>query len=187
MLFCIILKVARLLGKKITNKVNSKKMKPELKNVLLGILIMTGMVISTDLMAQSSCAQSGEDKVACAKGQKADVASTPGCSPSACRGAKTKFGEAKVISTLRLDLIALKADMEKSSKPAFDPRSYDIHDIIGETDEESLAIMVREVKLIETVFTEKLNHQFSDFTLPKSKAKQVKYLSVRIQDLQKLL
>ncbi|MDN5212971.1 hypothetical protein QQ020_12970 [Fulvivirgaceae bacterium BMA12] len=163
-------------------------MKPKLKNVLLGILIMTGTVITTDLMAQSSCSPGKEGNVAaCAKGQKAGVASTSGCSPSGCRGAKTKFGEAKIISTLRLDLIALKADMEKSSEPAFSSRSYDIHDIIGETDEESLAIIVREVKLIETAFTEKLNHQFTAFTLPKSKAKQVRYLSVRIQDLQKLL
>jgi len=112
---------------------------------------------------------------------------TAGCKPSSCRGAKTKFGEAKVITEVRESLIALKADMEKSTSPAFNERSYDIHDIVGESDEESLAIIVREVKLIENEFTAKLDRSFEAFTLPESKAKQVKYLATRIEDLQNLL
>ena len=112
---------------------------------------------------------------------------TSGCTPSACRGAKTKFGEAKVISNLRSNLITLKADMEKSKSPSFDERSYDIHGIVGTSDDESLAIIANEVLLIEDAFAKKLNHQASEFTLPENKAKQVQYLSLRINELKKRL
>ena len=166
---------------------NSKKMTRKLKNVLPAILLSIGVALSNDGMAQSCSANEKADKTTCAKGQKVSESSTSGCSPSACRGAKTKFGEAKVISNLRSDLIALKATMEKSTRPVFDASAYDIHGIVGETDEESLTIMVREVKLIEKAFADKLNHRFSDFLLPKNKAKQVQYLSGRIQNLHKLL
>ncbi len=112
---------------------------------------------------------------------------TAGCKPSSCRGAKTKFGEAKVITNVRESLIALKTGMEKSTNPSFDSRAYDIGNIVGDTDEESLAIIVREVKLIETEFSTKLNRQFEEFLLPDNKAKQVKYLAGRIEELQNLL
>ena len=115
------------------------------------------------------------------------TAETSGCSPSSCRGAKTKFGEATVISDLRLDLIDLKAEMEQSEDPSFDERSYDIHGIIGDSDDESLKIIADEVKLIEGAFSEKLNHEPSTFALPANKAKQVQYLSARIEGLKKLL
>jgi len=114
-------------------------------------------------------------------------AKTSGCKPSSCRGEKTKFGEAKVITEAREDLVALKAEMEKSASPIFNERSFDIHNIVGESDEESIAIIAREVKIIESEMSEKFKHEFSAFELPDNKAQQVKYLSGRIQDLQKLL
>ncbi len=115
------------------------------------------------------------------------TAATSGCTPSNCRGAQTKFGEAQVISDLRLDLIDLKAEMEQSEDPAFDARSFDIHGIVGESDEESLEIIVEEVKVIENAFAQKLNHKSPELSLPESKAKQVQYLSARIEGLKELL
>lgn len=110
-----------------------------------------------------------------------------GCKPSSCRGAKTKFGEAKVITKVRERLVALKSGMEKSTGKDFNARSYDITNLAGESDEESLAIIAREVQLIENEFSKKLNRTFEAFTLPANKAKQVKYLVNRIEELQKLL
>lgn len=147
-------------------------MKSNIKALLITVPVLLFSLISTHTLVA----------------QKAKVPTeTPGCKPSSCRGAQTKFGEAKVISEVRADLIALKADMEKSVIPSFNERSYDIHNIIGESDEESIAIIVKEVKLIEAEFTIKLDSVFDEFTLPSSKAKQVKYLTGRIQQLQNLL
>lgn len=113
--------------------------------------------------------------------------STSGCTPSNCRGAKTKFGEAKVISDLRINLIDLKSELEKSETVEFNPRSYDIHDIIGNTDDESLEIIVNEVKIVEEELVNKLNQQFASFELPDNKAKQIQYLNSRIESLQEAL
>jgi len=115
------------------------------------------------------------------------IAETSGCTPSNCRGAQTKFGEAQVISDLRLNLIDLKSEMEQSKSPSFDEKSYDIHGIIGDSDEESLEIIVKQVQLVEEAFVEKLNHQPTAFALPDNKAKQISYLNTRIESLQKLL
>ena len=115
------------------------------------------------------------------------TAETSGCTPSNCRGAKTKFGEAQVISDLRLDLIDLKADMEKSEEPVFDAKLYDIHGIIGDSDDESLEIIASEIQLIEKAFAEKFNHESAAFALPENKAKRVQYLSARIEGLKGLL
>lgn len=106
---------------------------------------------------------------------------TSGCNPSACRGAKTKFGEAKVISELRLNLIALKGEMETYDKVKFPQRSYDIHGIIGESDDESLEIIEKEVKLVEEQFVEKFDLKLASAEIPENKAKKVKYLSERIE------
>lgn len=108
---------------------------------------------------------------------------TSGCSPSSCRGAKTKFGEAKVISELREKLIAIKANLEKSSDPVMSKRSYDIHDIVGETDEESLLILIRELKTIEGELSEKTNYKVEEFELPSNKARQVRYINERMDAL----
>ena len=174
-------------------------MKLNLKSILFATFLGLGMLFSTNVNAQStSCGGDKADKTACdtAKDGKkascgtsdgASAESTSGCSPTGCRGAKTKFGEAKVISTLRLDLIALKAEMEKSKKLAFDARSYDIHGIVGETDDESLQIILKEVEIIETAFAEKLNYKVVVLALPDNKAKQVSYLSDRINTLKKTL
>ncbi len=162
-------------------------MKLLLKKVFFTTSLLGGLFFSTNGFAQSACCTKGKkasDKVACCS--SADQ-QTSGCSPSACRGAKTKFGEAKVIGDLRLSLIALKADMEKSTNPRFDQRSYDIHGIVGNTDDESLNIIAKEVMLVENAFAEKLNYESLEFSLPENKAKQVKYLSTRIAKLKQLL
>ena len=160
------------------------------KKILFATSLLFGLLLNTTAIAQSSCCakdkESAEKTTACCSSSSAKEA-TSGCTPSACRGAQTKFGEAKVITTLRSNLISLKAEMEKSSQPVFDARSYDIHGIVGESDDESLEIIVREVQLIENAFIEKLNHQASEFSLPENKAKQVQYLSTRIDALKKLL
>ena len=115
------------------------------------------------------------------------TAATSGCTPSNCRGAKTKFGEARVISELRLDLIALKSEMEQSKTPTFDERSYDIHGIIGDSDDESLEIIINEIKLIEDAFAEKLEYKTNGFELPSNKAKQIDFISERINTLKQLI
>jgi len=115
------------------------------------------------------------------------TAATSGCTPSNCRGAKTKFGEAKVISDLRVDLIELKAELEKSETVAFDQRSYDIHGIVGDSDDESLEIIVEEVKIVEEEIIEKLDQQLAAFELPENKAKQIQYLHGRIESLHEVL
>ncbi|NAS12195.1 hypothetical protein [Poritiphilus flavus] len=110
-----------------------------------------------------------------------------GCKPSACRGAKTKFGEARVISDLRLSLIEVKSKMENHSSISFSPRSYDIHSIIGETDDESLSIIKNEIEIIERELSQKLKVQFTEQAYPERKARLVSTLRARISDLAKLL
>lgn len=117
---------------------------------------------------------------------KSDKAAS-GCQPSSCRGAKTKFGEAKVISNLRTSLVVVKAKMEKSKSPKFAPSSYDVHGIVGKTDEESLQIIVKELKLMEKEFSNKTPYKPLAFLLPENKAKQIKYLEDRIESLNKFL
>lgn len=111
---------------------------------------------------------------------------TSGCSPSSCRGSQTKFGEAKVITDLRANLIGLKSDMEKSNT-IFDARAYDIHGIVGKTDDESLEIIVREIKIIEKEFSNKTNFKLVALSLPESKAQQIAYLENRLHTLKKFL
>ena len=106
-----------------------------------------------------------------------------GCVPSSCRGAKTKFGEAKVITDLRSQLIVLKSRMKLSSSTEFSPRSYDQENIVGQTDDESLAIIIKEVKLIEGEFYSKLGTSFQEFELPNGKAKQARYVKKRLDYL----
>ena len=150
-------------------------MKLSIKSLAILLPLIFGLSFGVYKMAFSSaCCGSSED-------------GTSGCSPSACRGAKTKFGEAQVISDLRLDLIALKSDMEQSSSPEFEARSYDIHDIIGDNDDESLEIIIREVKVVENAFVEKLDYNSTEFVLPDNKAKQIQYLSSRIESLHEAL
>ncbi len=144
--------------------------------------------------AQSSNQTKTKDKTACVTttgGKKseacASTASTSGCKPSSCRGAKTKFGEAKVISNLRNELIALKAKMEQSKTPKFEARSYDLHGIVGKSDDESIDIIIKEVKLIEKDFNKNSKYTPVAFDLPQNKAKQIQYLSDRIEALKALL
>lgn len=120
-----------------------------------------------------------------AEGEAAE--STSGCNPSSCRGAKTKFGEAKSITDLRMKLIDLKAEMETYKKVEFPERSYSVHGIVGETDDESLQIIVDEVKIIESKFVEAFDLELDAFETPDNKAKQVAYLTQRIETFQEAL
>lgn len=149
-------------------------MQINLKGILLigSLLIASGFGVKKFFFS-SCCAATAE--------------TTSGCTPSNCRGAQTKFGEAKVISDLRINLIELKAELEKSEDVAFDPRSYDIHDIIGESDDESLEKIVTEVKIVEEEIVDKLNQKLAVFELPENKAKQIQYLNGRIESLQEVL
>lgn len=175
-------------------------MKSNLKTTLALIAFVTVLLSDSTIRAQSSCSPK-EQKTGETPGDEQEynngtpsflvmaesIESTSGCKPSSCRGAKTKFGEAKVISTLRTHLIALKAEMEASKTPKFEERSFDIHDIVGETDEESLGIIIREVKLMENDFSNKTSFRPLIFSLPENKAKQVKYLENRIAVLKGFL
>ncbi|MEX0275570.1 MAG: hypothetical protein AB3N16_14450 [Flavobacteriaceae bacterium] len=170
-----------------------------LKSLTATLAMALGMLFGTNTFAQSSCCEGEKhDETTCAIDHKKDgkascgtasatLETTSGCLPSSCRGAKTKFGEAKVISNLRSSLVGLKAEMEKSKTPKFDERSYDIHDIVGETDDESLQIIVREVQLMEKEFSLKTQFRPLAFTLPENKAKQVKYLEKRLETLKQFL
>lgn len=136
-------------------------------------------------MAQSTCC-GGEnhDKASCTEDHASTEEATSGCAPSSCRGAQTKFGEAKIITSLRNTLISLKSDMEVHKGITFENRSYDVHGIVGESDAESLQIIAKEVKLIENDFNQKLNMKFEAFQLPENSAKMVQYLEHRIKTLQ---
>lgn len=112
---------------------------------------------------------------------------TSGCTPSSCRGAKTKFGEAKSITELRMQLIDLKAEMETYKKVEFPERTYSVHGIVGETDDESLKIIEEEVKLIEAKFEEAFDLELKPFATPDNKAKQVAYLAERIATFKETL
>lgn len=141
-----------------------------------------------DTFAQSCEATPKEEAGQVVKGKGGSVTSVnAGCTPSACRGAKTKFGEAKAISDLRLSLIALKSKMERHSTINFNPRSYDVHGIVGETDDQSLLIIKNEIEIIEKELIQKLNVQFPDNEFPTNKAKQVAALRAKLSILGKAL
>lgn len=164
-------------------------MKFHLKGAFLTMALLFSTLLSTEALAQTSCCTKGATakKTACCSSSSAANTQTSGCSPSSCRGAKTKFGEAKVITALRGNLIELKAEMEKTKKVSFDAKSYDIHGIVGDSDSESLQIIIKEVKVVEKAFAQKLNYKTPQFILPENKAKQVQYLNTRIDKLQGLL
>lgn len=149
-------------------------MKLNLKYILLASALLVGIIFTSRAFMSSSCCSTTSE-------------STSGCTPSSCRGAQTKFGEAKVITSLRADLISLKAEMEKSENPVFEERSYDIHGIVGDSDEESLQIIIDELEIIETAFEEKLDYTSDGLNLPDNNAGKVKYISERIGTLQALL
>lgn len=170
------------------------------KPTVFAFFLVFFSVYTTTIFSQSSCCGgSKKEKVACTTDDKEtnkkvscdttkeNTKATSGCLPSSCRGAKTKFGEAKVISNLRKNLIAIKAKMEASKSPRFDAHSYDIHGIVGKTDDESLQIIVREVKLIEKEFSNKTKFKPLAFALPENKAKQIIYLEDRLNSIKKFL
>ena len=92
----------------------------------------------------------------------------PGCVPSSCRGGQTKFGEAKVITDLRSQLIIVKSRMKLSPAVEFSPRSY---------------IIMEEVERIENEFYSKLGTSFQKFDPPNGKAKQARYVKKRLDYL----
>ena len=163
-------------------------MKTLFKKSVTIISVFAALLISSSAIAQSSsCCSSSkvkDSKPGCAIEGKDR---TSGCTPSNCRGAKTKFGEAKIITDLRTKLISLKAMLEKSEDPIFDKRTYSVHGIVGETDDESLEIIKNEVVLIEKEYGKIQLMALSKFVLPKNKSKQVQYLDQRISDLKQIL
>ncbi|NER16565.1 hypothetical protein [Spongiivirga citrea] len=160
------------------------------RSLLFFIATMLFISITNAQSTQSSVdanTSRASNEVSCEVDSLKQNKATSGCLPSSCRGVKTKFGEAKVISNLRTNLISLKAGMEKSNTIKFDPRAYDIHDIIGTTDDESLQIIIREIKLIEQEVSNKTDVTLATLSLPKNKAKQIAYLDHRITTLKKFL
>ena len=112
---------------------------------------------------------------------------TSGCTPSNCRGAKTKFGEAHVISNLRLNLVSLKAKLEGHSNYSFSENAISVHNIIGETDEHSLAIITDHVALIESEVLHITKSELQLVEWSDNKAIKVKQLDERIKALNKLI
>ncbi len=160
-----------------------------IKIVALFVIILLSV---GSLTAQKKCcSKSDKSSTTSIESEKLeDVAkaeSTSGCNPSSCRGAQTKFGEAKIITTLRKQLIDLKAEMETYANVDFPERSYSVHGLVGKTDDESLGIIIDEVKIIEDNFVASLELKLSTESLPESKAKQIVFLENRISLLQAAL
>lgn len=163
----------------------------KLRKLLIALPLLIAGMYTTEVQAQTAkkektacCAQDAKkDSAACCSKDAKATASTSGCTPSNCRGAQTKFGEAKVITDLRSELIALKAAMEKSATPKFDARSYDIHGIVGEDDAESMKIIVDELQIVENAFAAVTDYKAGPLQLPENKAKQIVYLKQRLKSL----
>ena len=147
---------------------------------LLATMFFSGLAVQS--VAQSCCSK---DKKCCSKAVA--EGKSKACTPSNCRGAKTKFSEAAVITELRESLIALKADLEQSEDPVFDSKTYNVHGIVGDSDEESIRILKDEVLIIEEAFVDLSLYNPGSFNLPENKAHQVEYLKDRIDDLHKAL
>ena len=149
--------------------------------LLIALLGTTHLVLAQ----KESCSSADQSKAIA----KIELTSedTSGCAPSSCRGSQTKFGEAKTITLLRQDLVALKTKMEQSLNPKFSPRSYDVHGIVGNSDDQSLQLIATEVDIIEAEFVDKTPYTTA-LVMPKSnKAKQLQHLKKTIANLHKAL
>lgn len=155
------------------------------------------MAIAQISYAQKACcSKTSSEKSCCKPGDKNSKAccsttgiseSTSGCTPSNCRGAKTKFGEAKVISNLRLELIALKAKMENHDKLDFSESAISVHDIIGETDEQSLNIIAEHVSIIQSELITLTKRELPVTQWSENKAKKVQQLNEQIVAMKSVL
>jgi len=155
------------------------------------------LAFSLNSYAQTSCCAKGnKTEIACkpnAKDKKACCSNaikketTSGCTPSNCRGAQTKFGEAKVISDLRQQLISLKSKMEEHKKYNFSAEAISIHDIIGETDAQSLDIIYQHLILIQSEIVEVFKSEVPALTLSNQKALKVQQLNQQIALLSAIL
>lgn len=165
----------------------------------LCILILLLGVVSTNAQKSSSAstskakkecatpisdAQRGDQKSCCTKNVKE---TTSGCTPSNCRGAKTKFGEAKVITKLRQNLINLKAKMENYNAFEFSNKAITVHGIVGETDNESLDIISNHLTVIELEIYSLIKQEIPKVEPAKNKAVQVKQLGDRISTISEFL
>ena len=137
----------------------------------------TGKAKANCVTAATASDQQSAQKSCCTKTAKE---STSGCTPSQCRGAKTKFGEAKVISELRSNLIDLKSMMENYKDHKFSNQAITVHDIVGETDDESLDIVANHLAIIESEIYAFANKEAPSLIVPTNKANQVKNLQERI-------
>jgi len=169
---------------------------------LKSILLFTTIILFSfsEAFSQKSCCAKGSkeeincasksnstSQTACCSGATAAKETTSGCTPSNCRGAKTKFGEARVISNLRLELVSLKAKLENHNDYSFSEHAISVHDIIGETDEHSLEIITEHVALIESEILPVKDNELQLVEWSENKAIKVKQLDERIKALNKLL
>ncbi len=138
----------------------------------------------TACLTSSDNTSQGEQKSCCTKNV---TETTSGCTPSNCRGFKTKFGEAKIISELRQNLIALKAKMENYKPYKFSNQAITVHGIVGETDDESLTIVSNHVAVIELEIYSFVNQEIPKTEQANSKAIQVQQLRHRISTLSDIL
>ncbi len=139
---------------------------------------------SADSKAAVECNKKVDNLACCTKSAKE---TTAGCTPSNCRGAKTKFGEAKVISNLREKLVALKAKLEDYPSHKFSNQAITVHEIIGETDDESIKIVSNHLAIIESEVYGFRNQKLPEIKPVENKAKQVQQLQERINTLNSVL
>ena len=156
-------------------------------DVIVSAILVLSLVGIQETRAQSCETTSLKTTDSTAENKGAASGTNSGCTPSACKGAKTKFGEASVISDLRLVLIDLKSKMEKHKTIKFSPRSYDIHGIVGQTDDESLQIIKDEIEVLQKELAQMLGVDFTPMQYPRSKAKQVAFLKARLKQLEESL
>ncbi len=174
----------------------NKNMLNKFKSIVIAIsLIASG----SHMYAQSSCCTSSNKLEAnCETNQNQSTAqnaccaktteeTTSGCTPSSCRGAQTKFGEAKVITDLRTKLVALKSKMETYKPHKFSNNAITMHGIVGESDEESLDIIYKHLMNMESEIYPSKKQKLPKKLQPKSKADRVKLLDQRITEASKLL
>ncbi len=147
--------------------------------MLRHLIVLLFLLVGSEMYSQSACSSDEKQEKTCATDQVTKSESTVGCKPSSCRGAQTKFSEAKVLTDLRNDLVSLKSTLHEGA--------IEMQDLVGESDTESLELMAREIQSLEAFFSTKFDTTFPRFVLPQNRAKQVSFLKGRLQGLQKLL
>ena len=165
-------------------------MKSKFRIGLSLVFFMTLTTMTANVNAQSTGCETEEktQKRIQSNGFTLQSETSPsGCNPSSCRGSKTEFGEAKVISSLRSKLLTLTKAMEASKSPKFEKRSNTTGDAMADSDDQRLETIIKEIRRIEEEVSSKTNYKPSAFLLPKNKAQRVRYLDQRIESIKKYL